>query len=295
MLNRDNSSLDVGVTFPSAELTRLYRQARQNELRLQNDLDTAREIQQQLLPKGARLIPGVDLAATCVPASELGGDFYDFLPYGTGRLALAVGDVSGKGTAAALLSSMAIGMLRTHTIDHSSGPAKVLAILNDRINAARLNAHFVAMLFAVYAAGTRQITLANAGLPYPILLRDGKVHQVPLPGIPLGLMPGTQYETVSLALQPGDVFVFTSDGILECEGQGQEAFGADRLAAILTSMSSEASSEQISSEILCATDKFSRHAYATHDDRTILVLRVSNETSADLSRVPLASRERSSS
>jgi sigma-B regulation protein RsbU (phosphoserine phosphatase) len=287
MLSRDNFSLDVGVTFPSTELTRLYREARRNELRLQSDLDTAREIQRQLLPKGARLIPGLDLAAACVPARELGGDFYDFLPYGTGRLALVVGDVSGKGTAAALLSSMTIGMLRTHTIDHSSGPAKVLAILNERIHAARLDAHFVAMLFAVYAANTREIKLANAGLPYPTLLREGRAQQVPLPGTPLGLMPGTQYETVSLDLQPGDVFVFTSDGILECEGHGQEAFGAGRLAVTLTSLSSNASSEQISSAILCATDRFSRNPHTPQDDRTILALRVTDETSADLPRVPV--------
>jgi sigma-B regulation protein RsbU (phosphoserine phosphatase) len=287
MLNRDNSSLDTGVTLPSAEFTRLYREARQNELRLQSDLDTAREIQRQLLPKGARLIPGLDLAAACVPARELGGDFYDFLPYGTGRLALAVGDVSGKGTAAALLSSMTIGMLRTHNIDHSSGPAKVLALLNERIHAACLDAHFVAMLFAVYAANTREIKLANAGLPYPVLLRDGKAQQVPLAGTPLGLMPGTQYETVSLDLQPGDVFVFTSDGILECENHNHEAFGAGHLAATLTSLSSDASSEQISSAILRATNKFSGHAYATQDDRTILALRVTDEMSADLCKVPV--------
>ena len=98
MLNRSNSSLDVGVTFPSTELTRLYREARQNELRLQSDLDTAREIQGQL-PKGARLIPCLELAAACVSTHELGGDFY-VLSYGTGRLALAVGNVSGKRTAA---------------------------------------------------------------------------------------------------------------------------------------------------------------------------------------------------
>lgn len=232
-------------------------------------------------------MPGLDLSAACVPAHELGGDFYDFLPYGTGRLALAVGDVSGKGTAAALLSSVAIGILRMLTIEHSSHPGKVLAILNERIHATRLDARFVAMLFAVYDATRQQLTLANAGVPYPVLLRDGKVQQVALSGIPLGLLPGTQYETVSLDLQPGDITVFTSDGILECGASEKEEFGAERLAAILTSLSSGASSEQISSAILCATDEFSDHAPVFHDDRTVLVLRVTDETSADLSKVPI--------
>src|SRR3982074_758665 len=79
------------------ENARLYQQARENELRLQNDLNTAREIQRQLLPKGAREVPGLDLAAAYAPARELGGDFYDFQPFGEGRLAFAPGDVSGKG------------------------------------------------------------------------------------------------------------------------------------------------------------------------------------------------------
>ena len=102
------------------ENSRLYQDARENELRLQNDLDTAREIQLQLLPRGAREVPGLDISAAYVPARELGGDFYDFLPYGEGRLALALGDVSGKGTAAALYGSLAIGMCRWFPLQKSS-------------------------------------------------------------------------------------------------------------------------------------------------------------------------------
>src|SRR5205823_11730124 len=98
----------------------LYEGARENERRLRTDLDTAREIQRQLLPTGAREVPGLDLAAAYVPARELGGDFYDFLPYGEGRLAVALGDVSGKGTAAALYASLAIGTIREIEIGRAS-------------------------------------------------------------------------------------------------------------------------------------------------------------------------------
>ena len=94
------------------ENSRLFEDARENQTRLMNDLETAREIQRQLLPSGAREVPGLDLATAYVPARELGGDFYDLLPYGVGRLAIANGDVSGKGTAAALYGSLAIGILR---------------------------------------------------------------------------------------------------------------------------------------------------------------------------------------
>src|ERR1700676_3318611 len=108
------------------ENARLYEEARESEKRLRDDLDTAREIQRQLWPPGAREVPGLDLAAAYVPARELGGDFYDFLPYGEGRLALALGDVSGKGTAAALFGSLAIGMLRELTVEHALAPADML-------------------------------------------------------------------------------------------------------------------------------------------------------------------------
>src|SRR5579859_3781483 len=101
------------------ENARLYEEARQTERRLQEDLATAREIQRQLLPTGARDVPGLDLAAGYCSARALGGDFYDFLPYGKGRLGVALGDVSGKGTAAALYGSLAIGTIREHVAERS--------------------------------------------------------------------------------------------------------------------------------------------------------------------------------
>src|SRR5207245_9583587 len=108
------------------ENARLYEEARENERRLRSDLDTAREIQRQLLPTGAREVPGLDLAAGYVPARELGGDFYDFLPYGQGRLGFALGDVSGKGAAAALYGSLAIGTIREIVVDRARDRACVL-------------------------------------------------------------------------------------------------------------------------------------------------------------------------
>ena len=272
---------------PRGELTRLYHQARENEARLVDDLDIAREVQQQLLPRGAPAFPGLDLSAVCVPARELGGDFYDFLPYGGGRLALALGDVSGKGTAAVLLGALTIGVLREHTVDHGEMPAEVLATLNVRINAARLNARFVAMLFAVLDSKAQQLIIANAGNPYPLLVRNGRIEEIRLSGIPLGLMAGTRYERVSLDVAPGDTVVFVSDGILECQSSKKESFGIGRLAALLTSLPSDASAQEISSAILCATDVFSGHSSAMRDDRSLIVLRVTEESAEPLTRVPV--------
>jgi sigma-B regulation protein RsbU (phosphoserine phosphatase) len=269
------------------ENARLYEDARESERRLRNDLDTAREIQRQLLPTGAREIPGLELAAAYVPARELGGDFYDFLPYGQGRLGFVLGDVAGKGTAAALYGSLAIGTLRELGVDHSREPAGMLALLNQRLHGARLESRFIAMLFAIYDASTRRLTLANAGGPYPLLVRDGHVLTVRLAGVPIGLFPNTQYDESVLELQPGDVVLFASDGIHESENARQEEFGLQRLSVLLSGISPEDSASAIAERILAETDNHSGAGIAPHDDRTLVVLRVTDETSSDFSKLPI--------
>jgi len=269
------------------ENARLYEEARESERRLRTDLDTAREIQRRLLPTGAREIPGLELAAAYVPARELGGDFYDFLPYGQGRLGFVLGDVSGKGTAAALYGSLAIGTLREVVVDHAREPAAMLALLNQRLHGARLESRFIAMLFAVYDASTRRLTLSNAGGPYPLLVRDGHVLTIRLEGVPLGLFPDTKYDQSVLDLQPGDVVLFASDGIHESENAGQEEFGLQRLSALLSGISPEDSASAIADRILAETDSHSGVGIAPHDDRTLVVLRVTDETSSDFSKLPI--------
>jgi phosphoserine phosphatase RsbU/P len=269
------------------ENSRLYQEARENQLRLQNDLDTAKEIQLQLLPRGAREVPGLDIAAAYVPARELGGDFYDFLPYGEGRLALALGDVSGKGTAAALYGSLAIGMLREHTVEHTAGPEVMLSMLNRRLHAARLEARFIALTFAVYDAMERTLAIANAGGTHPLLLREGELSRIPVDGIPLGLFPEAEYAVSTVDLRTGDVIVFASDGILESENAKEEEFGFERLRDLLLSLASETSVENISGAILRATDKFSGADRPSHDDRTLLVLRVNADALADFRKLPV--------
>ena len=282
MLSTLGSYVAVGL-----ENARLYEVALQNERRLRADLDTAREIQRQLLPTGAREVPGLDLAAAYVPARELGGDFYDFLPYGQGRLAVALGDVSGKGTAAALYGSLAIGMIREIVVDRDCDPACMLALLNQRLHNTRLDARFIAMLFGVYDAASRRLTLSSAGSPYPLLFRDGHVVSIRLEGVPLGLLPGTQYDESSIDLQPGDVVVFASDGIVESSNASEEEFGLHRLSGVLSAVSPQDSARVIAERILAETDDHSGKGTAPHDDRTLVVLRVTEETGSDFSKLPV--------
>jgi len=269
------------------ENARLYEDARETERRLHDDLATAREIQRQLLPSGAREVPGLDLAAGYCSARELGGDFYDFLPYGKGRLAVALGDVSGKGTAAALFGSLAIGTMREHIVEHPCPPPEMLALLNRRLYGARLDTRYIAMAFAVYDAGERRLTLANAGTPYPILLRDGKVRQICAAGVPLGLFPDTEYDEVTVDLRLGDVVLFASDGILETEDAVEQEFGLKGITAVLNGISPNDSSREICDRILDATDEYGGGGFAPSDDRTLLVLRVTDHTSTDFSKLPI--------
>jgi len=269
------------------ENSRLFAEARENQARMMDDLETAREIQRQLLPSGAKEIPGLDLATAYVPARELGGDFYDLLPYGVGRLAIANGDVSGKGTAAALYGSLAIGILRELVHDNEASPSAMLEQLNGRLLAARLDARFIAMQFAVYDAALRELTISNAGGTLPLLIRNREVSEVNVAGMPLGLLPDVEYDEVRLNLSPGDVVVFASDGIQEAMNKDQEEFGVDRLKALLTTIHSSDPGYKVAQRIVKATDEHTGPGRTPHDDRTLLVLRVTDETEADFSKLPI--------
>jgi sigma-B regulation protein RsbU (phosphoserine phosphatase) len=269
------------------ENSRLFEDARENQTRLLNDLETAREIQRQLLPSGAKEIPGLDLATAYVPARELGGDFYDLLPYGVGRLAIANGDVSGKGTAAALYGSLAIGILRELVHDNEASPSEMLSQLNSRLLAARLDARFIAMQFAVYDAALRELCIANAGGTLPLLIRNHEVTEINVGGMPLGLLPEAEYDEVTLSLSTGDVVVFASDGIHESMNKEQEEFGVDRLRGLLSTVTSADPGYKVAQRIIKATDEHTGAGRLPHDDRTLLVLRVTDDTEADFSKMPI--------
>jgi sigma-B regulation protein RsbU (phosphoserine phosphatase) len=269
------------------ENSRLFEDARENQTRLLDDLETAREIQRQLLPSGAKEIPGLDLATAYVPARELGGDFYDLLPYGVGRLAIANGDVSGKGTAAALFGSLAIGILRELVHDNEASPSEMLEQLNGRLLAARLDARFIAMQFAVYDAALRELTIANAGGTLPLLIRNREVTEINVAGMPLGLLPEAEYDQVTLSLSPGDVVVFASDGIHESMNKDQEEYGIDRLKALLSTVSTADPGYKVAQRIVKATDEHTGPGRLPHDDRTLLILRVTDDAESDFSKMPI--------
>jgi len=259
------------------ENARLYERLKQAEQRMAMDLERARQVQQALLPAEKPDVHGIDIATRYLPALELGGDFYDLLPYGVQRLAIAVGDVAGKGSAAALLAALGIGLLREHASQHQCPPEEMLAELNRHVHLSRPDGQFIALAFAVYDAAKRELSVANAGFPPPILVRDGNATPLAASGIPLGLFPDSAYEPLRLELRNGDVIVFCSDGIHEQTNSCDEQFGLPRLISQLAGTDICDSAERIAAEILEAAR---HHAGARagcdecNDDRTIVVVRI---------------------
>ncbi len=255
----------------AVENARLYERVAEKEARLEADLKAARQLQRHLLPARLPAVEGLDLAARFEPAREIGGDFYDFFTLPRGRLAIQVGDVSGKGAAAALYAAVASGLLRTMAQVHKS-PAELLRVMNVTLVERKIDANFVAMLSAFWRPEARTLRLANAGLPLPIICSGGQVTEKKVEGVPLGLLPDISYEEVTVTLEPGDAVVMFSDGIMDNRDEFGQEYGRDRLVGVVGRhwrLPADAIIQKIFQDV-------KNHAAGTpaFDDQTIVVLKV---------------------
>jgi phosphoserine phosphatase RsbU/P len=208
-------------------------------------------------------------------ARSIGGDVYDFLDYGPGRTALAVGDVSGKAAPAALYAALVSGILRSLAPQHLS-PAEMLAALNDQLQERKLDSQYVTMLMAVWDDSNQTLQIANAGSVQPLFVSSSSsnpdVKTIQAEGFPLGLFPNAEYEEFTLSTRPGDLIVFFSDGIVDAVNNTGEMFGDDRLYAVLKSQTHSTAAATVDA-ILKAVSDF--QAGVDHfDDETVVVLRV---------------------
>jgi sigma-B regulation protein RsbU (phosphoserine phosphatase) len=196
---------------------------------LDREAQEARAIQQALLPKSSPYIPGFVVSGLSVPARAVGGDWYDFIPFPDGRWGLVLADVSGKGTAAALLMSATRGVFRS-LAEACCSPGEVLTKLNQLLVDDFPAGKFVTMVYAVLDPATRTVVFANAGHLRPLFTDDEGEHFLDTErGLPLGLSCGDYSET-HFALSPGSKLVFYSDGITEAENANEEEYGLCRLA-----------------------------------------------------------------
>ena len=221
----------VAVAVQNARRFRDEYHARE---RMTREAEEARVIQQSLLPHSSPLIPGFRVAGLSIPAGAVGGDWYDFIPLNDGRWGLVLADVSGKGTAAALLMSATRGMLRS-LAQTGSGPAEVLTRLNNMLIEDFPSGRFVTMVYAELDPVKRTLRLANAG-HLPTLLVDASGHRWidTESGLPLGIKSGKFSET-EINLTPDSRLAFYSDGITEAGLESGEDYGRERLLAQLRS------------------------------------------------------------
>jgi len=255
----------------SLENARLYEQLARDEARLERDLQAAKRIQGALL----RPVPtedfGLEMAARYLSAREVCGDLYEFLRYGPQQLGIALGDVSGKGTAAALYGAVAIGIMRS-LAPQKLQPAEMLKQMNQLVGERRIEGRFMTACFATWQKGRQKLRVANAGQSQPLLYKDGRCGKIELTGFPLGIFEEVTYDDWSVTLETGNILVFHSDGIAETMNSEGQFFGTTRLMKLIE-QHHEATATEIADLILREVDWFTESAPLA-DDRTLVIAKV---------------------
>ena len=255
----------------SLENARLYEQVAKDEARLERDLQAAKRIQGALLRPVPTSDYGLDVAARYLSAREVCGDLYEFLHYGPQQLGIALGDVSGKGTAAALYGAVAIGIMRS-LAPQKLQPAEMLRQMNQVIGERRIEGRFMTACFATWQKGRQKLRVANAGQSQPLLYKGGKCDRIELAGFPLGIFEEVQYDEWGVTLDVGDILVFHSDGIAETANTEGQFFGTTRLRRLIEKHH-EITSAELADLILREVDWFAQSAPLS-DDRTLVILKV---------------------
>jgi sigma-B regulation protein RsbU (phosphoserine phosphatase) len=261
----------AGQIAIAIENARLYERIAREEQRLERDLSMAREIQVRLLPQACPQLQNAEIAAKFEPALMIGGDMFDFLEYSGERVALALGDVSGKGAPAALYAAMVSGLLRSTSALEPS-PAQMLSAINLSLNERRIEAQYVSLVYAVWDDESRAMTIANSGIPRPVFCHKGTIDRVESTGLPLGLFEEASYDEVTVKAASGDLFVFVSDGIIDAASPTQEQFGRKRVEDLVQQHCGYPA-EKLVQAIFDAV-KAHRQTQAAFDDQTVLAVKV---------------------
>jgi sigma-B regulation protein RsbU (phosphoserine phosphatase) len=237
---------------------------REKRERMNREAEEARSIQQALLPRSSPLIPGFSVSGLSIPAGSVGGDWYDFIPLGNGRWGLVLADVSGKGTAAALLMSATRGMLRS-LAQTGSGPAEVLLRLNNMMIEDFPSGRFVTMVYAELDPSSRILRIANAGHLSPLLVDPSGHRWINHEhGMPLGIS-ASKFSETEVTLGDDSRIAFYSDGITEADLPSGEEYGAERLLA-------QMQSPDVTPEGLLADVKTFSNGTGLRDDATVILV-----------------------
>jgi sigma-B regulation protein RsbU (phosphoserine phosphatase) len=279
--NDQLADLSRSFNLMTENLERLLRVEKEKE-RLQSEVEIAREVQNQLYPKSVPHVPGLELTASCSPARMVSGDYYDYLPLHDSKIALAIGDVAGKGISAALLMATVQASLRTQirnclesaarsASDGFPSAAQLVTQLNQQLYAYTSAEKFATFYFGIYDDSTGWLAYTNAGHPPPILIRGEEVIRLETNGMVVGAFPFSEYGESRIHLEPGDLLVCFTDGITEPENEYGEMFGEDRLTELLLKHSCRKPGEIVET-ILEAVAQWTLQP-ELHDDMTLLIAR----------------------
>jgi phosphoserine phosphatase RsbU/P len=241
-----------------------------DRLSLKRDLEVAREIQLAMLPDGTWAAPGVEASGLTRPANTVGGDFYDILPRTDGRVIVALGDVAGKASPAALLMALFLAMLRT-LVDEDLPLPELARRLNIQVSKHAPPSRFITLFLGLFDPRTGELEFVNAGQTPPLLLRaGGSVERLSTGGVALAMFEGSTYQSGYARLDPGDALIMYSDGITEAESPAGVMFEETGLEAAVRATPG-VSAAVIGRAVFRAVDDF-RRGERLADDLTVLVL-----------------------
>ena len=249
---------------------------------LRRDIALASDVQRRLLPDAPPRIDCADFAAVSVPARRIGGDYYDFVELGDGRIGIALADVSGKGVAAALIMSVVQASLRIISSEGDVSPPRLVARMNEFVYRSTPGNKYATFFYAQLDAPRRQLRYVNAGHNAPYLLRAGgqspvrsaplEIEQLSVAGTVVGMFPEMEYEEATVELCPGDVLLAFTDGVPEAHNPDNEEFGEERLQALLR-QSGHLPASEISARLSDEMKRWIRDA-EQYDDLTFIVMKV---------------------
>ncbi|GEM_PF-974866 len=242
---------------------------------LERELQMASKIQQSLLPGTELKLPQLDAGFRCLFFEQVGGDLYDWMDLGNGRVALCLGDVSGKGVPAALYMSRALNELR-HQVTSGDSPGEILTELNNHLSRGETSGMFLTLFFMIIDSNTKKIYFTNGGHD-PMVYYHAKNNKADLissaGGLPIGIMEDQTYETGGIEFGAGDVMLLTSDGIKEQKSPRGEQYGSERLQQILERCAKEEDAGKMIDAVMADVLGFAS-GRPPHDDRTLVCVKI---------------------
>jgi serine phosphatase RsbU (regulator of sigma subunit)/predicted ester cyclase len=255
----------------------LRRQRLEQEIsereRVEQEMMVARRIQQASLPDEVPTLEGWQITPYFQPAREVGGDFYEFFELDDGRLALVVGDATGKGVPAALVMTATCAFLGGVATASGASPGEVLARVNEAVLARIPPNMFVTCFYSILDPESGHLIYANAGHNLPCCRYEDTATELKARGMPLGLMPGMSYEENETVVGPGEGVMFYTDGLIEAHNPQGEMFGTPRLRSLLAEYSTD--TRGLNALLLEELERFTGEGWEQEDDITLLTLECS--------------------